>query len=420
MNNHLSHRWPEGPVRPLTLPESQPLQKKQRSKKRRVLRIIFIILLCVVVAGGLTTGAYFGIMYAAEHFPPAAPQSSQPAGNQPALPNPSSPVSMSPAPDWTPELFPWGTPDPDVTLSLSEEEGTLKTPQEIYSSALPSVVSVSAEQGDGYTTGSGVILTADGYIVTNYHVVKGGTGLYVTLLSTEMEHKAKLIGYDEELDVAVLKIDAKGLTPAILADSDKLQVGDTVYAIGNPLGYLYGTMTDGIVSSLARQIEVEGNNMTLIQTSVPLNSGNSGGALVDSCGRVTGITVAKITGMSGDAVIEGIGLVIPITDALPFINHIIHTGTSYRPNLGILCYETVLANGQRGIMVQETTPGTPAHGVLFPNDLIIAANGTPVAKLPDLTRILYRSGVGSTVTLTVQRGIKQLDLSITLYDRLAQ
>ena len=424
MNNHLSHRWPEGPARPLIAPEAPSpgkKQKRKKGKKGRGVRTLLIILLCVVIAAGLVAGAYFGIIFAAEHFitPPAA-ESGQPSSSP--APSAPAPATQGPVAAWSPDDFPWGSPNPDVTLELSQAEPKAMTPQEIYTSVLPSVVSVNADQGMGYTSGSGVILTSDGYIVTNYHVVEGGIGLYVTLLSTEMEYEAKLIGYDQEFDIAVLKIDATGLTPATLADSDSLQVGDAVYAIGNPLGYLYGTMTDGIVSSLARQIEVEGNNMTLIQTSVPLNSGNSGGALVDSYGRVTGITVAKITGMSGDAVIEGIGLVIPITDTLPFINHIIHTGTSYRPNLGILCYETILESGQKGIMVQETTPGTPAHGMLFPNDLIIAANGVPVAKLPELTRILYRTGVGNRVVLTVLRGVrlKQVDISITLYDRLAQ
>lgn len=410
MNNHLSHRWPEGPATALFTPEPPPPVRKK--KKRRGLRTFLIILVCVILMAALVAGAYFGIIYAAERFA--------------QTPEPAPSVSSAPAPDpsqsasgWTPEDFPWGNPDPNVTLALSEETGKALTPQEIYDSVLPSVVSVNADQGGGYTSGSGVILTSDGYIVTNYHVIKGGIRLFVTLLSNEKEYEAVLIGYDEEFDIAVLKIGATGLTPAVLADSDKLRVGDQVYAIGNPLGYLYGTMTDGIVSSLARQVEIDGNNMTLIQTSVPLNSGNSGGALVDSCGRVAGITVAKISGMSGDAVVEGIGLVIPITDTLPFLNHIIHTGHSYRPNLGILCYEAEV-NGQRGICVQETTEGSPAHGLLLPNDLIIAANGIPTPKLNDLTRILYRSGVGTEVTLTVMRGVREMTVTITLYDRLAQ
>lgn len=410
MNNHLSHRWPEGPSKPLFVPEPSPPVKEKKKKKRSGLRTFLIILVCVILVAALVAGAYFGIIYAAERF------ADSPA---PAPSADSSPVVSRPVRAWSPEDFPWGEPDPDITLSLSEAVADPLSPQEVYSSVLPSVVSVYADQGDGYTSGSGVVLTANGYIITNYHVIEGGVALYVTLLSTEKEYEAKLIGYDEEFDIAVLKINATGLTPATLADSDLLQVGDQVYAIGNPLGYLYGTMTDGIVSSLARQIEIDGNNMTLIQTSVPLNSGNSGGALVDSYGRVAGITVAKISGMSGDAVVEGIGLVIPITDALPFINHIIHTGTSYRPNLGILCYEAEV-NGQRGILVDSTTEGSPAHGLLFKNDLIIAANGTPVAKLSELTRILYRSGVGSEVSLTVLRGQKELTITITLYDRLAQ
>ena len=157
--------------------------------------------------------------------------------------------------------------------------------------------------------------------------------------------------------------------------------------------------------------------MNLIQTSIALNSGNSGGALINTSGQVVGITVAKITGMSGDTVVEGIGLAIPITDVLPFINHIIHTGTSCRPALGILCYEATVGD-YRGILVDSTTSGTPAAKFLKPGDLIIAANGRDITKLYDLTRVLYATGVGNTVELTVVRGQKTITVSIVLYDSL--
>jgi S1-C subfamily serine protease len=185
------------------------------------------------------------------------------------------------------------------------------------------------------------------------------------------------------------------------------------------MGYLYGTMTDGIVSSLARLVEVGDQNMTLIQTSVALNSGNSGGALINSYGQVVGINIAKITGIRGDAVVEGIGLAIPITDALPFINHIIHTGTSVRPSLGIMCYEARI-DGQKGILVDETTPGTPAAKGLKAGDFIVAANGKLVGRLHELTRILYATGVGNEVKLTVIRGARELIIPIRLYDRLTE
>ena len=339
------------------------------------------------------------------------------ASSAPA-PSTSLPPLFSEEDDWTAAELPWGNPDPDTEIALSQPSQQTLSPQDIYTQVLPSIVCVEAERDGAYSVGSGVILTESGYIVTNYHVVEGGTALAVMLLSTEIYYDAVLIGYDEELDIAVLKIDAPGLVPASFGDSDLLEVGDAVYAIGNPMGYLYGTMTDGIVSSLARRVEIDEYNMYLIQTSVPLNSGNSGGALVNTSGQVVGITVAKITGMTGDTVVEGIGLVIPFTDALSFINHIIQNGTSCRPSLGILCYETILGD-QRGILVDSTTPGTPAHKFLRAGDFIVAANGTPVPKLYNLTRILYATGIGNSVELTVLRNGEEVTVSILLYDRLA-
>lgn len=413
MNNHLSYRWPETPVSPAPAPK-----KPKQKKKHRGLRTFRIILACVIGIAALVAGAYFGIIYAAERFAAQVPQASDapPVSTAPT----QAPPSFEPGIAWTPEDFPWGEPDPSTEVTFSQPAQQPLTPQAIYEQALPSVVYVHADRGGTVSAGSGIILTESGYIVTNYHVVEGAVALSVMLLPDEqIYNNAKLIGFDEELDIAVLKIDAEGLTPAAFADSDLLSVGDAVYAIGNPMGYLYGTMTDGIVSSLARLVEVGDQNMTLIQTSVALNSGNSGGALINSYGQVVGINVAKITGIRGDAVVEGIGLAIPITDALPFINHIIHTGTSVRPSLGIMCYEARI-DGQKGILVDETTPGTPAAKGLKAGDFIIAANGKLVGRLHELTRILYATGVGNEVKLTVIRGARELIIPIRLYDRLTE
>lgn len=409
MNNYLSHRWPQVAAAPATVPEARPPKKK----KGRKLRTVLIILACVLVVAALTAGAYFGIIFAAERFAHQLP------GGDPypsdATPTPSAP----PVQAWSPDDSLWGTPDPSTTVSLSQPKQQTLSPQNIYHQVLPSVVCIQAEHADGYSVGSGIVLSRSGYIVTNYHVIEDGFSFSVMLLPSETTYDAKLIGYDRELDIAVLHCDAPNLSPASFADSDLLHVGDAVYAIGNPMGYLYGTMTDGIVSSLARQVTIEDRNMTLIQTSVPLNSGNSGGALVDSHGQVVGIAVAKLTGLRGDTVVEAIGLAIPITDALPFINHIIHTGASCRPSLGILCYETQV-DGQRGILVDDITPNTPAQGRLLPGDLIIVANGTRVEQFHTLSRILFATGVGNEVELTVRRSGVDLTVSVPLYDRLTE
>ena len=409
MDNYLSHRWPDGTGRPgPAAPRPAP-----RRRKRRVGRTLLALAAGALALTLLTVGAYWGAFRLAEYY------TAQAGGAEPSadLPRPSSLIPQGES-AWTSADFPWGEPDPSVQLLLDQADGRELRPQELYRKVLPSIVCVEAESSQGYSVGSGVIMSASGYIITNYHVIEKSISIEVMLLSDQSYYEAVVIGFDEELDIAILKVDADDLVPAVFGDSDQLQVGDPVYAIGNPMGYLYGTMTDGIVSSLARQVEVGDLNMTMIQTTAALNSGNSGGALVDACGRVVGITVAKITGVEDDVVTEGIGLAIPVTDALPFINHILSTGSSFRPALGIICYSDLTSDPQ-GIRVKEVTAGTPAMGRLKPDDLIISANGVRVIALNDLTRVLYTSGVGGEVELTVLRGGKTISVTITLYDRLA-
>ena len=317
-----------------------------------------------------------------------------------------------------PADLPWAQPDPNVSIFVHDQDTQVLTSNQIYDQVLPSVVCVTADQGNGSASvGSGVVLTQSGYIVTNFHIIQGGVSLNVSMLSSTANYDAKLVGYDEELDLAVLKIEAQGLTPARLGSSDQLSVGDSVYAIGNPMGYLHGTMTEGIISSPTRTIQVDGKDMNLLQTSAALNSGNSGGALTNAYGQVVGITSAKITGVENDTVIEGLGLVIPINDTIPFLNQMIHTGQSFRPSLGILCQE-VQMDDTSGVYVVSTTADTPAHEALLEGDVILAANGVDTPTLYALTRVLNDTGVGNQVELSVLRDGGVLSISITLYDRL--
>ncbi|HIT32400.1 MAG TPA: trypsin-like peptidase domain-containing protein [Candidatus Enterenecus stercoripullorum] len=405
MQNHLSYRWPTGPSL-RSVPYGSP--KPPLRRLGRAARTLLIVIGCLAGLALLIFAAFWGVLTLAGYF-----------SNQivDAPPLPTGSISRPQSDGWSPDDLPWGDPDPAVEISLSQPAYQLLTAQEIYQQVLPSVVCVQAGHGESYSVGSGVILTSGGYIATNYHVIEKGSDLEVMLLSTQRVYDAVLIGYDEELDLAVLKVDAQGLTPARLADSDQLQVGDQVYAIGNPMGYLYGTMTDGIVSSLAREVEVDSRDMTLIQTSAALNSGNSGGALVDAYGQVVGITSAKITGVNDDVVTEGIGLAIPITDSLPFLNYIIQTGKTCRPALGVTCnIHTV--EGQQRVIIAEISPGAPAEGILEPEDEVIALNGQPFDTFYQLTRILYATGVGNPVELTVLRNGQEIIVSVTLYDSL--
>ncbi|OUN98684.1 hypothetical protein B5F98_04310 [Pseudoflavonifractor sp. An44] len=402
VSNHLSHRWPQGEPRPIHYHYTSD------RRPRRLGKALLVVSLCLVAAAALVFGGYLGMVHLANSLADAQRGS--------FAPRPSNHVEVNA--NWDPADLPWAQPDPNVSIFVHDQDTQLLTSNQIYDQVLPSVVCVTADQGNGSASvGSGVVLTQSGYIVTNFHIIQGGVSLNVSMLSSTANYDAKLVGYDEELDLAVLKIEAQGLVPARLGSSDQLSVGDSVYAIGNPMGYLHGTMTEGIISSPTRTIQVDGKDMNLLQTSAALNSGNSGGALTNAYGQVVGITSAKITGVENDTVIEGLGLVIPINDTIPFLNQMIHTGQSFRPSLGILCQE-VQMDDTSGVYVVSTTADTPAHEALLEGDVILAANGVDTPTLYALTRVLNDTGVGNQVELSVLRDGGVLSISITLYDRL--
>jgi S1-C subfamily serine protease len=279
-------------------------------------------------------------------------------------------------------------------------------------------VAASVSGGSSYSVGSGVIMREDGYILTNFHVVQKGSELTVMLLSDGGTYGAELVGYDEEMDIAILKIQATGLTAARFGDSDDLRVGDTAYAIGNPMGYLYGTMTDGIISAVDQEVEVGDYTMTLIQTSAALNSGNSGGALINEYGQVVGITVAKISGTVDSALVEGLGLAIPISAARPYINHILETGETWRPTIGITCF-AVEADGVAGIQVETVDQDSPAFAAgLTKGDIIIEAQGKPVSSVYALKRVLGDVGADGELTCTILRDGEKLELTFALFDNM--
>ena len=213
-----------------------------------------------------------------------------------------------------------------VKLRYNESHGEALTIQEIYQKVNPSTVTVLTGNRDGSAmVGTGVIFTEDGYILTNAHVIAGGSECYV-VLDTGEDYRACLLGLDEEKDLAVIKIAASGLPAAEFGDSDALTVGDPVYAIGNPLGVeLRGTLTDGIVSAINRDVYVDGVTMTLIQTNAALNNGNSGGPLINVYGQVVGINTMKM-GSSSTTSVEGLGFAIPIASTAYMINDLIAYG----------------------------------------------------------------------------------------------
>ena len=265
--------------------------------------------------------------------------------------------------------------------------------------------------------GSGVVLTADGYIVTNYHVIKGAQQITVTA-NDGSTYAATLVGTDEDNDIAVLKVDAKDLTPAILGDSDTLKVGDAVLAIGNPLGTLSGTVTDGIVSALERQVTIDGNNMTLLQTSAAVNPGNSGGGLFNASGELIGIVNAK----SSYSEAEGIGFAIPINTAMDIAQQLIENGAVARPVLGVSILDIQDSSTAQqygvsalGVYVADVTKGGGAEAAgVQRGDRIIAIDDTAVSSTSTVKSYLADKQVGDTVTLQVERDGKVLTLNVTL------
>ena len=210
--------------------------------------------------------------------------------------------------------------------TFSDEEDALCL-QDIYSSVIDSVVSISSMTSSGTSSGTGIIMSQDGYVITNHHVITGALVISV-LTNDNQEFEAALVGSDEMSDLAVLKIDARGLKAAEFGDSSKLRVGDSVVAIGDPLGVqLRGTMTNGIISAINRDLTVGDRTMTLIQTNAALNNGNSGGPLINCYGQVIGINTVKMSSYySASATVEGLGFAIPISVAKPIIDELIENG----------------------------------------------------------------------------------------------
>ncbi|MCD8006348.1 MAG: trypsin-like peptidase domain-containing protein [Oscillospiraceae bacterium] len=290
---------------------------------------------------------------------------------------------------------------------------------EIYEKVSPSVVGVSSTTNSGSATGTGIILTEDGYILTCAHVVEDATS--IAIVDSDMnQYEATLIGEDSQSDIAVLKIDAEGLTAVELGTSGDLKVGEVAIVIGNPLGYdLYGSMSVGIVSGLNRTLNINGKDMTLIQTDASVNSGNSGGPMVNAYGQVIGVISAKVSSSYG----EGLGFAIPIDDALPIINDLIQYGyVTGRPSIGITgeditIYVAFYYGIPQGVMVRYVEPdsGADIAGVQA-GDIIVGVNDESITTMDELTNIKNNFSVGDTITLSIYRDGTYIDLEVELME----
>ena len=311
-------------------------------------------------------------------------------------------------------------PSPASVPNLPQEAGLPL--QDIYEKAIGSVVSISCS-GNYSSTGTGVVLTESGYIITNCHVVEGAQ--YITvILSDQRQFEATLVGADSVSDLAVLHIDAEDLIPAEFGDSTVLRVGDTVVAIGDPLGIeLRGTMTNGIVSAINRDVTTGGRTLTLIQTNAALNSGNSGGPLINCYGQVVGINTLKIGDFAASSGVEGLGFAIPSITVKEIADQLISQGyVSGRPTLGIdgegmSSFYQLYYRLPAGLYITRIDPESDAakKGVKE-GDILISVGDTRITNPEDLTVALAGCEVGDTVQIIIYRAGKQYSADIVLHE----
>ena len=378
----------------------QPVQEMKPVKKKRMgLKIAALVLVCALaggaVGGGVAWGITSGVFGGAE-----------------------TTVQIS------------GRPVTEVEL-VTVDGKTEMTDAEVYAANVNSVVSINVTGTSGTnffgqpvqtaSAGSGFVLTKDGFIVTNYHVVKNAETVKVTLYNGD-EYEAKYVGGDEDYDIAVIKVEASELQPVILGDSAGLNVGDHVLAIGNPLGELTFSMSGGMVSSVDRAINVKGTPFNMIQTDASINSGNSGGPLFNSYGEVVGIVSAKYSSSGGGASVEGLGFAIPMNDVVAMIQDIMTNGyITNKPYLGITGgtmteemaaqYRYDISTGVFVYSVEEG--GAAADAGLKMGDVIIKVDDHEIGSMEDLTVVKKQYAAGDTVTLTIYREGSETTVELT-------
>lgn len=430
-------------------PVTPPPQRPKKDKRYVTFPQLIVSLLVVALIAGVI-GVYGGSLMnnGAKNQTAMADTNA----NAPAIAQTPAPADAAEPQATTKPLAQAGNADgatPSSGVIMSSTPKTFDSEGEMIRAAMSSVVGIDISSTSSYYgmtqevtsgSGAGVIITADGYIVTNYHVIENATKITV-YLQDGTDYEATVAGADSKTDLAVLKIEATGLPCATLGASGDVLVGDTVYAIGNPLGVLSSSVSRGIVSGLDRTITVEGNEMTLMQTDASVNPGNSGGGLFNNAGQLIGIVNSKSMGYD----VEGIGFAIPIDSAKVIITDLMDIGyVSGRPYLGIAVRTVTLTvkngNGNGGgndfnsmfgmfgfsqiqnyetrLQVTSVESGSCSEaGGLKEDDVILAFEGNAVTSAAELSSLLYEYNIGDTVTLTILRGEEQSDITLTLAGR---
>lgn len=381
------------------LPRRPSVKMPKSPKKRHRRKAIGLFLLCAAALAGMAAGAFFLGRSAGKK------QSGAQGEQQQTKQEETAKVSISRY-----------KAEKRVRFTVRSTHGAELTAQQIYQKINPSVVTVLVQLDGSAAVGTGVIFTDDGYLLTNYHVVAGGKDCNVTL-SSNGTYAAQYVAGDARNDVAILKINRKNLPAAEIGASDALAVGDRVYAIGNPLGVeLRGTFTDGIVSAINRDVEVEGRNMTLVQTNAALNSGNSGGPLINAYGQVVGINTIKMS--SAFSNVEGLGFALPTSSLRYLISDLLIYGkVQPEPKLGISVEKlgTTLEDGSVGAKIVAVEAGSPAAKAgVWNGDVLVSIDAEAIHSSDDVLRIRHRYHVGDRMTMRVWRGTAYVTLTLHL------
>ena len=394
---------PGGATQPQYIPTPKP------PKKQRIwLKVTALALLCALLGGAMGAGGVLLVQYF---------QSAQEGNSLVDEENVSHILQ--------------GQRENSVIDIVDIDTSKQMTPAEVYAANVNSTVGITTStttnfwgyQSTSAASGSGFIITDDGYILTNYHVIEGSDSITVSTYSGE-SYEATLIGYDSGNDIAVLKVEAEGLTPVILGDSDNLNVGDSVVAIGNPLGELTFSLTAGTISAKDREVTMSSNvTMNLLQTDCAINSGNSGGALFNLYGEVIGVTNAKYSSSSSsEASIDNIGFAIPINSIKSIVESIIEKGYISKPYIGISVMDVSSETQQYGIpagaAVQAVSEDGPAaQAGLQKGDVITAVNGISLTS-NELVAFIGESEVGDEIVLSIYRQGETLELTVTVGEQI--
>ena len=396
------------PVHPVQPQDAQPPKKKKFNGKRVARSAVALVLAAAMGFAGGFVGAKFG--------------------------GSGKVVIQQVAPSSTAD----SAPGSDSSITAASSSGSSLTTEQVADLVSPSVVVITTEQvvysqwswyGQNQVesgAGSGVIISSDGYILTCAHVVDGASTITVTI--GDKDYTAPLVGEDTTSDIAVIKIDADGLTPATVGNSDSLKVGQSVMAVGNPLGELGGTVTGGMISALNRSVTIQGsssvNTMSLIQMDASVSPGNSGGGLFNMNGELVGIVNAKSS--SSDA--EGLGFAIPINDAIKVAQELLENGyVTGRPYLGITYLAVTdaqtasqLGVNAYGVYVVEVVKGGPAEKAgLQAGDRIVSVDGTEIASKDDLGTLMQKHAAGDTLSITIARDGQMQTVNVTLGEKTA-